>query len=142
MSEPLFQNTVIVHANRARLERLLANPQNLPLWDDEITQVVATPTGFHVTRRSPALNEHERLTVTTTPTQVRYHSDGGRLAYHLDFTLAGEAEQTTVTEALSVETPAALTLPLSLLAPIAKQAFAQKLQVLAAVAESEWAVTD
>jgi len=137
MSENLFQNVIVTHAQLNRLRAILVHPENLPLWDDEITQVVpATDGEVQLTRRSPALNEREWVTVAATASQVIYHSHGGRLAYDLVFTLTGDATQTSLTEELQVTHTTAIPIPLQLLAPIAKQAFAQKLQALIVLAES------
>ncbi|WP_203641193.1 SRPBCC family protein [Levilactobacillus andaensis] len=133
MSESLFQNVIVTRAQQDRLRVILAHPENLPLWDDEIIQVIPTTNGeVQLTRRPPALNEHEWVTVTTTTDQISYRSHGGRLAYELVFTLTGA----TLTEDLRITRTSAIPIPLRLLAPIAKQAFAQKLQALIALAES------
>lgn len=137
MSENLFQNVITTHARPDRLRGILVHPENLPLWDEEITQVVPTTAGnFQLTRQPPALNEHEDLSVTATTDQTSYHSQGGRLAYDLVFTLTTEATHTILTEDLRVTSTSGLPLPLRLLAPIAQQAFAQKLHHLIALAES------
>ncbi|WP_203638246.1 SRPBCC family protein [Levilactobacillus wangkuiensis] len=136
MSENLFQNVISTHARPDRLREILVHPENLPLWDEEIIQVVPTvATEFQLTRQPPALNEHEDLSVTATADQIIYHSQGGRLAYDLVFSLATEAT-TILTEELRVTSTGGLPLPLRLLAPIAQQAFAQKLHHLIALAES------
>lgn len=141
-TEPLFQNHIIIQATQRQVIALLTDLKNLPLWDNEITQVTPTATGAQIGRQSPALNTREQLTVSATPHQVQYHSQGGRLAYHLAFTLTESADQTAVTESLTLSENPALPVPLSLLAPIAKRAFAQKLQALATLAETLEGVTD
>ncbi len=143
MSEaaPLFQNVALARVPSERVRTILAHPENLPLWDAEMAEVVPEAGGFHILRHSPALNTEEHVTVTTTADQVIYRSQGGRLAYQLIFTLSSAAKQTTITEALIVPSAESLPLPLSLLAPIAKQAFAQNLQALVTLAESTLEVT-
>lgn len=137
MSENLFQNVINTHARPDRLREILMHPENLPLWDVEIIQVVPTTTAkFQLTRQPPALNEHEDLSVTATANQINYHSQGGRLVYDLIFSLATDATHTILTEELRVTSTGGLPLPLRLLAPIAQQAFAQKLHHLIALAES------
>lgn len=140
MSEVLFTNTVVTHATTTRIQAILAHPENLRLWDNEITTVTATPTGFTLERQAPALNTTEQITVSATTDHIRYHSRGGRLTYQLDFTLATANDLTTVTETLSASVNA-LPVPTNLLVPIAQQAFAQKLQALIALAESNQEVT-
>lgn len=140
MSEILFTNTVVTLADTTRIQTILAHPENLLLWDNEITTVTATPTGFILKRQVPALNTSEQITVSATTDHIRYHSRGGRLAYQLDFKLATTDNLTTVTETLSASANA-LPVPTSLLIPIAKQAFAQKLQALVTLAESDQEVT-
>ncbi|MFD1549149.1 SRPBCC family protein [Levilactobacillus fuyuanensis] len=142
MSEILFQNHLFTRAPQQRLHMILSNLENLRLWDTEITQVTMVDNGVDITRQAPALNVHEHLTVTTSSSQVIYHSQGGRLAYQLTFTLSGDDTQTVLTETLSVPTSAGFLVPLKLVAPIAKQAFAQKLAALIILAESDWAVND
>ncbi|MFC6261279.1 SRPBCC family protein [Levilactobacillus fujinensis] len=137
MSENLFQNVILTHAHQERLRAILIHPENLPLWDDEITQIIPTANGaVQLSRRPPALNEHEWLTVTTTASQISYHSHGGRLDYELVFTLVGDTTQTSLTEELRVTNTTSLPVPLRLLVPIAKAAFSRKLQALVALAES------
>jgi len=137
MSENLFQNVISTHARPDRLRTILVHLENLPLWDEEIIRVVSTTTAkFQLTRQPPALNQHEDLAVTTTADQIVYHSQGGRLAYDLVFSLATEATHTILTEELRVTSTSGLPLPLRLLAPIAQQAFAQKLHHLITLAES------
>lgn len=142
MSEILFQNRLFTRAPRQRLQTILSNLENLCLWDTEITQVTVVGNGVNITRQAPALNVHEHLTVTTSSNQVIYHSQGGRLVYQLIFTLSGDDAQTVLTEALSVSTSAGFLVPLKLVAPIAKQDFAQKLAALITLAESDWPVND
>ncbi|WP_407886415.1 SRPBCC family protein [Levilactobacillus sp. N40-8-2] len=142
MLEPLFQNSATTRAHRERLRTILTHPENLPLWDAEIVEVNPEADGFRILRRSPALNTEEHVTVRTTPNKVIYQSQGGRLAYQLVFTLGSAASQTTITEALTVPTTDKLPVPLRLLAPIAKQAFAQNLQAFVTLAESSLEVTD
>lgn len=141
-TEPLFQNHTIIQATQHQIFALLTDLKNLPLWDNEITRVTPTATGAQIVRQSPALNPREQLTVSAAPHQVQYHSQGGRLAYHLVFTLTESAGQTAVTESLTISANPALPVPLSLLAPIAKRAFAQKLQALANIAEKLEGATD
>jgi len=133
MSESLFQNVIVTHVQQDRLRAILAHPENLPLWDNEIMQVIPPTNGeVQLARRPPALNDHEWVTVTAATDQVIYRSHGGRLAYELVFTLTGA----TLTEELWITQKSTISIPLRLLAPIAKQAFAQKLQALIALAES------
>jgi len=142
MSEILFQNRLFTRAPQQRLQTILSNLENLRLWDAEITQVTVAGSDVDITRQAPALNVHEHLTITTSSNQIIYHSQGGHLAYQLTFTLSGDDTQTVLTEALSVSTSAKFLVPLKLVAPIAKQAFAQKLAALITLAESDWVVND
>lgn len=142
MSEILFQNHVLTRAPQQRLQTILSNPETLRLWDNEIMQIAAVGNGVDITRQTPALNTHEHLTVTASANQVIYRSQGGNLAYQLTFTLSGDDTQTTLTETLTVPATAGNLVPLNLLAPIAKHAFAQKLAALVALAESDWEVSD
>lgn len=136
MCKILFQNQLSTQAAHERLLSILSHPENLPLWDDEISRVVPTTDGYGLTRQQPALNEHELLTVSATANQVRYHSQGGRLSYDLIFTLDTSAGPTTLTQVLQLAPNSVLPVPLKLLVPIAKHAFAQKLQSLITLAES------
>ncbi|MFC6208111.1 SRPBCC family protein [Levilactobacillus tongjiangensis] len=136
MPKILFQNQQSTQAVHERLLSILSHPENLPLWDDEISRVVPTTAGYGLTRQRPALNEHELLTVSANANQVRYHSQGGRLSYDLIFTLGTSAGLTTLTQELQLAPNSALLVPLKLLMPIANHAFAQKLQSLITLAES------
>jgi len=140
MSDLLFTNTAVTHATIARIQTILAHPENLPLWDGEITTVTATPLGFEISRQAPALNTTEELIVSMTANHISYHSHGGRLAYQLDFSFTATDALTTITETLRTSGDD-LPVPIKLLMPIAKQAFAQKLQSLVALAESDQEVT-
>jgi len=137
MSKILFQNQLSTQAAPERLLSILTYPENLPLWDDESSCVVLTTDGYGLTRQQPALNEHELLTVSATANQVRYHSQGGRLSYDLIFTLDTSAGLTTLTQELQLAPNSTLLVPLKLLVPIVKHAFAQKLQSLITLAESD-----
>lgn len=75
-----------------------------------------------------------------TANHISYHSHGGRLAYQLDFSFTATDALTTITETLRTSGDD-LPVPIKLLVPIAKQAFAQKLQSLVALAESDQEVT-
>ncbi|WP_125681383.1 SRPBCC family protein [Levilactobacillus yonginensis] len=136
MSKILFQNQLSTQAAPERLLSILSHPENLSLWDEEISRVVPTTDGYGLTRQQPALNEHELLTVSATANQVRYHSQGGRLSYYLIFTLGTSAGLTTLTQELQLASNSMLLVRLKLLVPIAKHAFAQKLQSLITLAES------
>lgn len=130
----LFQNTITASVSADRLRTVLTQPEKLPLWNPAITRVTPDNADFLITRRPPALNVHERVTLTTTADQVIYQSSEGQLAYHLRFTLHQGADQTTLTEILQVEEAIKRHVPLGLLAPIAKQAFARNLQRLVTIA--------
>ncbi|WP_143461938.1 SRPBCC family protein [Levilactobacillus enshiensis] len=141
MTKLLFQNNIAIHTSLDRVHAILAHPENLPLWDDEISQITPTATGFYLVRQSPALNTHERVTVMITGNQIGYNSQEGQLPYQLIFTLTEKGGHTEVVESLSVPDNAAFPVPLKLISPIAKVAFAQKLKNLAMLAESTKAVT-
>lgn len=136
MTNTLFQNTVTTPVPADRLRTVLTQPEKLPLWNPAITGVTPDNADVLITRRPPALNVHERVSITTTAEQVIYQSTEGQLAYRLSFTLKQAAGLTTLTETLQVGETSPLRVPLGLLAPIAKQAFARNLQSLVAIAET------
>jgi len=127
-TEPLFTNQALVAADLTTVQQTLANPQQLLNWNPAISAVTPTETGLIIDRAVPALNPTETLTIKTTSDQVIYTSQGGRLAYQLVFTLTTQAHQTQIQEAFYPATTGHLNLPLTLLAPIAKHAFAANLQ--------------
>lgn len=129
---PLFQNTLTTSLTPAQIRTRLLDLTDLPRWNPAITQVTPTSTGSHLTRQQPALNHSEDVTVTTTATQVQYHSVGEHLAYTLTFTLMVTPTGTHLTEELTLANSAALTTPLRLLAPLTQAAFARNLQLLVA----------
>ncbi|WP_367294999.1 hypothetical protein [Levilactobacillus yonginensis] len=141
MAKNLFQNQLSTHAAHECLLSILVHPENLPLWDDEFTHVEPTSDGYALTRCQPALNEQELLTVTATVNQISYHSQGSQLNYDLTFTFDTTAPLTTLTQELQLAPNSTLPVPLNLLVPIAKHAFAQKLRSLIVLAESSKEVT-
>lgn len=132
MTTPLFQNTLSTSLTPAQVRTRLLDLADLPRWNPAITQVTPTATGVRLTRQQPALNLSEDVTVTTTTTQISYHSTGDRLTYTLAFTLTATATGTQITEALTALEPTALAVPLRLLAPVTQAAFARNLALLVA----------
>ncbi|KRN03251.1 hypothetical protein FD13_GL000031 [Levilactobacillus senmaizukei DSM 21775 = NBRC 103853] len=124
----LFTNQVLITADRATVHAILADAQQLLTWNPAISSVAGNGHQFRIDRTTAALNQHELLTITTTPNQVIYDSTGGRLVYQLRFHLTSVTDQTLIEEELW--TADGSHLPLKLLAPIAKQAFAANLNQL------------
>ncbi|MFC6275279.1 SRPBCC family protein [Levilactobacillus tangyuanensis] len=129
----LFTNQVLINADRASVHAILADAQQLLTWNPAISSVAGNANQFRIDRTTAALNQHELLTITTTPDQIVYDSTEGRLAYQLRFRLTSTAEHTLVEEELW--TADGSHLPLKLLAPIAKQAFAANLNHLRRLVE-------
>lgn len=128
MTTNLFQNDVWVAVTPATVRAALVNVPQLVVWNPEIGQVTATPTGFTLTRTTAALNRTETVTIHSAPNRVSYQSRGDRLDYRLVFDLVPRDGGTTLRETFTPETAAPW---LTWLAPVAKRAFQRNLQQLA-----------
>lgn len=125
----LFTNTIFIQSNLERLSTILKSPQNLSKWVPDINSVSPKDDYFLISRSSSALNNFEKISVTSQDNSIIYTSTGGRLEYELHFDLTNKDDRTLVEQTLLVD--GTLTkLPLTLLAPIAKHAFHENLSSL------------
>lgn len=128
MTNSLFTNTITIDAPIDTVQHWLTQPTALPQWNPDVSQVTPLDSQtWDLTRTKTALNQQEQLVLATTPDSVTYTSTGGRLAYQLEFTLSTTSTGTLVHERL---TPQSSFPGLTLMAPIAKQAFRHNLQLL------------
>lgn len=135
MTKPLFTNRVLAQASLATVRRLLADPLNLPMWATAVTTVAPATNGYTLERAGAAINQSERLRVTTHDNQVIYQGVGDQLAYQVTFTLtADENGQTMVDEQVSLLKPAPSWLPMPLIKPVMQRDFQRKLNQFAAFA--------
>lgn len=125
----LFTNTIFIQSNLERLSTILKSPQNLSKWVPDINSVSPKDDYFLISRSSSALNNFEKISVTSQDNSIIYTSTGGRLEYELHFDLTNKDDRTLVEQTLLVD-EALTKLPLTLLAPIAKHAFHENLSSL------------
>ncbi|CCG89435.1 hypothetical protein AAHB41_02075 [Pediococcus pentosaceus] len=125
----LFINTIFIQSNLERLSTILKSPQNLSKWVPDINSVSPKDDYFLISRSSSALNNFEKISVTSQDNSIIYTSTGGRLEYELHFDLTNKDDKTLVEQTLLVD-ETLTKLPLTLLAPIAKHAFHENLSSL------------
>jgi hypothetical protein len=125
----LFTNTIFIQSNLERLSTILKSPQNLSKWVPDINSVSPKDDYFLISRSSSALNNFEKISVTSQDNSIIYTSTGGRLEYELHFDLTNKDDKTLVEQTLLVD-ETLTKLPLTLLAPIAKHAFHENLSSL------------
>ena len=138
MKSALLTNVAAAQVPLPKMRALLQNLGALPSWAPEVVRVTPTATGFRIARTTNALNSQETIVVTTVDHRVTYTSTGGRLRYQLVFELVPVTpQQTTIQERLYLTDMVYLPVPVSLVAPVAKHAFAQNLSRLIALAEAD-----
>lgn len=138
MTKILFTNTALVQASPAAAHAVLDDPRQLVKWVPEVSMVTQDDATFTVERQQSALNNREQIAVQTTSDTVSYFSTGGRLEYELRFTMQMLGERMQLQETLLIDERASSHLPLPLLAPIAKHAFAENLaRLVQVIAETQ-----
>ncbi|AYE37813.1 hypothetical protein D1B17_03855 [Companilactobacillus zhachilii] len=127
--EKLFQNEILIKADKNSVQQFLLTAPNWLKWNWAIGKIepVAKNT-YAIHRDVDALNKDEIVEIKALNNKIVCKSTTGRLEYQLIFELAEQAGLTKITETLYPTNN--LHLPLTLLAPIAKHAFNQNLQVL------------
>ncbi|WP_462400625.1 SRPBCC family protein [Lacticaseibacillus pantheris] len=135
--QKFFDNTITIQANPAAVADILANPQRLVNWDEEINTVDTTANHtFAIHRHQDAINAAEELTVSNKGDVISYHVQGDRLNYQVDFMLTENGDDTVVVQTVAVDSAGVAGVPLKLMRPVARRGFMQNLRVLATVAES------
>lgn len=134
--EKLFQNEILIKANKASVQQFLLTAPNWLKWNWAIGKIdkVGENT-YSIHRDVDALNKDEIVEIKAVDNKVICQSTTGRLEYQLVFEIIEQAGFTRVTEALYQTNN--LQLPLKLLAPVAKHAFNQNLQALKNLLESQ-----
>ncbi|WP_265459607.1 hypothetical protein [Enterococcus sp. HY326] len=135
MTKPLFTNVTSTTATTERVRDFLLDLENITQWAPEISSLQNSEMGMTLTRIGHALNAVEEISVTEADGKIIYHSIGGKLAYDLEFVLEKQQQQTKISQMLHFTEPNYLSIPLSLVKPIIKQAFQENLHRLAAVVQ-------
>lgn len=135
MYKPLFTNIVMVPQKKEKAVAFLKNPKNILKWDSDIALAEEQSEGLKISRLHQSLNDHEVITVESFDDKVVYSSKGDRLDYQVVFELVEDSGLLEVSETLLVPEKTNSHLPLKLLKPIAKHAFANKLESLSMVIE-------
>ncbi|MHC5375197.1 hypothetical protein ACYSNU_15625 [Enterococcus sp. LJL120] len=135
MTKPLFTNVTSTTATTERVRDFLLDLENIARWAPEISSLQNSETGISITRSGHALNAVEEISVTEDDGKIIYHSTGGKLAYDLEFVLESQRQHTQIFQVLHLTEPNFLSIPLSLVKPIIKQAFQENLSRLATVVQ-------
>ena len=127
----LFTNSVVIKGSKKMIGEFLSQAGLLMKWNPAISDVKKIgENSFAIHRDGDALNKDEIISITKTNGRIVYTSTDGKLEYRLVFDLTDENGQTLVKEAMLITNENYLHLPLTLLAPIAKYAFNQNLNIL------------
>jgi hypothetical protein len=132
-----FSNTIKINAPAGKILAILQQPLLINTWTNGAVQVKTTDREgtFSVHRDGDALNTDELLTIVSEASGVTYVSREGELEYELRFTVEASADhQSTLSETLQLQAGQAH-LPLTLLRPIAQNAFKRNLDALGKYAE-------
>ena len=127
MNKPLFKNIVMILQNKEKALAFLENPNNILKWDSDIAWIAEQQNGLKISRSHQSLNDNGD--------QVIYYSKGNHLNYQVVFELIEENGHLEIAETLFFPEKANSSLPMKLLKPVAKHAFATKLDDLATVLE-------
>ncbi len=132
-----FTNTITVNTDKTTILEILLDPKQLMHWDSEIQVVYPQDksNGYQILRAGDAANKTETLTISRNQDSVDYYIHGDRLSYLVKFDLISDSDTTTIKQHVSIDTDTWLASPIMWFKPIAKRAFLENLQVLAAIAE-------
>lgn len=135
MNKPLFKNIVMILQNKEKALAFLENPNNILKWDSDIAWIAEQQNGLKISRSHQSLNDNEVMTVERNGDQVIYYNKGNHLNYQVVFELIEENGHLEIAETLLFPEKANSSLPIKLLKPVAKHAFAAKLDDLATALE-------
>lgn len=125
----LFTNETLIETSKETVKNLLLNAEQLYRWNPAIAQIKPlTANNFVVYRQITAINPTEKLIISQVEDKVIYQSIGGNLEYQLIFELNAQAQATSLKETFYASENN--NLPLTLFAPIAKNAFNRNLESL------------
>lgn len=135
MNKPLFTNIAMITQKKEKVQAFLEKPKSILKWDSDISLLEEQAEGLRISRVHQSLNDKEVITIKSDNDKVTYHIKGDRLDYEVMFELVEEDGLLEVSETLLLPEKTNSHLPLKLLKPIAKHAFASNLENLAAIAE-------
>lgn len=135
MQKKSFSNVVIARAAQKDVWQALVEPQYLLEWVPEIMIARQSENRISITRTSPSINQHEIVSIEEITNGIKYTSTEGRIEYEVVFLISGVDKCVIIQEDVYVLEKTALHLPLKLLTPIAKHAFAVNLNNLVTVVE-------
>ncbi|OTN75303.1 hypothetical protein A5886_000373 [Enterococcus sp. 8G7_MSG3316] len=135
MYKPLFTNIVMISQKKEQVVAFLENPKNIIKWDSEVALVEEDQNVVNISRVHEALNNKESISIESNDERIIYNIKGDRLDYQVMFELEEENGLLEISETVLLPVKANRNLPIKLLKPVAKHAFANKLENLAAVVE-------
>lgn len=128
--KPLFINQITIQAEVMAVTDYLMDVTNLPEWNPSIQAIKINEDNYQIIRMEQAINQTETVTVSKESQKVIFQIYGDMLRYTLTFDLEKNAENTNVTEKLTILENHKLHLPIVFYKPIVKQAFAKNLTFL------------
>ena len=132
----LFKNEILIKADKKDFQKFILTAPNWFKWNWAIGKIETVGENTYAIHRDvDALNKDEIVEIKAVDNKIICQSTTGRMEYQLVFELTDQAGLTKVTETLYPTNN--LQLPLTLLAPIAKHAFNQNLQVLKELLEAQ-----
>lgn len=132
----LFKNEILIKADKKDFQKFILTAPNWLKWNWAIGKIETVGENTYAIHRDvDALNKDEIVEIKAVDNKIICQSTTGRMEYQLVFELTDQAGLTKVTETLYPTNN--LQLPLTLLAPIAKHAFNQNLQVLKELLEAQ-----